>query len=96
MARSYKSKGARLTAVKTGRRAEPSTRSSFDNDNREVLRQTRAIHKLETKRRQIKRKLAELTKELRARRRGLRDFVREIATKTYDVELDSQTTDNQE
>lgn len=77
--RSYKSRGARLTAALTG---VAKTERTLDDDQRELLRQTRKIHSLEARRRTLKREVAAITKELRARRRGLRLFTIAMALRT--------------
>lgn len=57
-------------------------RPTLDDDVKEVQRQTKQIHNLETERRKLRKRLTEIAKELKARRRGLKLFLIASATRT--------------
>ena len=60
---------------------------------KELLRQTRTVAALERRRRDYKRKLLALSKEIRARKRGLKLLVNRKAFVNGEIELDSEKSD---
>ena len=56
---------------------------------KELMRQTRTVAALERRRRDYKRKLLALSKEIRARKRGLRLLVNRKAFVNGEIEFDS-------
>lgn len=76
-------RGVRLTLT-----AKP--RSDMDDHEREVLRLTKLIHTKEAKRRALKKQADELTRELRAHRRGLRTILMTRQAALQPFEFDSE------
>ncbi len=69
MAKRYKSRGARLTSLKTKRRVEP---GPIESREKAVLQVTAKIHRLQAERRKLNTRAKQITAELRGLRRGLR------------------------
>ncbi len=73
MPKGYRSRGGRLTAVKTQRHKGPGRQESeSEQRERAVLTITRLIHKLTTERSKLNARLKVIAKELREHRRQLK------------------------